>query len=85
MIYRGIVKNGAVVLTDDATLPEGVAVNVELVQSPEVAGSHASPAGCKGPSAQQVLGLWNPSGGAAPTDDQCDDILADELRRKHAS
>lgn len=37
MIYRGIVKNGAVVLIDDATLPEGVAVNVELVQPPEVA------------------------------------------------
>ena len=41
-------------------------------------------AGFKGPPTQQVLGLWNPSG-TAPTDDECDNILADELRRKHAS
>ena len=38
----------------------------------------------KGPPAQQVIGLWNPSG-TAPTDDECDVILAEELRRKHAS
>ena len=61
-----------------------IALARRVLETLEV-GSHASPAGCKGPSAQQVLGLWNPSGGAAPTDDQCDDILADELRRKHAS
>ena len=38
----------------------------------------------KGPSSQQVLGLWN-SGGTAPTDEECDQILAEELLRKHAS
>ena len=37
----------------------------------------------KGPPAQQVLGLWHPSG-TAPTDEECDAILADELLRKHA-
>ncbi len=47
-------------------------------------GSSTAPAGFKGPPAQQVLGLWNPAG-TAPTDDECDHILADELRRKHAS
>lgn len=47
-------------------------------------GSSTSPAGFKGPPAQRVLGLWNP-GGTAPNDDECDHILADELRRKHAS
>ena len=38
----------------------------------------------KGPPAQQVLGLWNP-GGPAPSDEECAQILAEELRRKHAS
>jgi len=38
----------------------------------------------KGPSSEQVLGLWNP-GIAAPTDEECAQILAEELRRKHAS
>ena len=47
-------------------------------------GSTISNAGFKGPPAEQVLGLWNPSG-TAPTDEECDRILADELRRKHAS
>jgi hypothetical protein len=47
-------------------------------------GSNTVLAGFKGPPAQQVLGMWNP-GGTAPTDDECDHILADELRRKHAS
>ena len=47
-------------------------------------GSSDSPTEFKGPPAQQVLGLWNPSG-AAPTDEECDAILAGELRRKHAS
>lgn len=48
------------------------------------AGSITSPPGVKGPPAQQVLGLWNP-GGTALSDEECDNILADELRRKHAS
>lgn len=48
------------------------------------AGSSTSPPGFKGPPAQQVLGLWNP-GGTGPSDEECDNILADELRRKHAS
>ena len=48
------------------------------------AGASISTAGFKGPPAQQVLGLWNP-GGTAPTDEECDQILADELRSKHAS
>ncbi len=47
-------------------------------------GSTISNAGFKGPPVEQVLGLWNPSG-TAPTDEECDRILADELRRKHAS
>ena len=38
----------------------------------------------KGPPAEQVLGLWNP-GTATPTDEECEQILAEELRRKHAS
>ena len=46
--------------------------------------SSTSTPGFKGPPAQQVLGLWNP-GGTAPSDEECDHILADELRRKHAS
>lgn len=46
--------------------------------------SSNSTAGFKGPPAQQVLGLWNPSG-TAPSDEECDNILAEELRRKHAS
>ena len=61
-----------------------IALARRVLETLEV-GSGVSPAGFKGPSAQQVLGLWNSSGGAAPTDDQCDDILADELRRKHAT
>ncbi len=48
------------------------------------AGSSISTAGFKGPPAQQVLGLWNP-GSTAPTEAECDQILADELRSKHAS
>ena len=48
------------------------------------ADSGHSPAKLKGPPAQQVLGLWNPSG-TALTDEECDAILAEELRRKHAS
>ena len=47
-------------------------------------GSTISNAGFKGPPAEQVLGLWNPSG-TAPSDEECDRILADELRRKHTS
>ena len=47
-------------------------------------GSSAPTTGFKGPPAQQVLGVWNPSG-TAPTDDECDQILADEVWRKHAS
>lgn len=52
----------------------------------ETLDSRASPSttGIKGPPAQRVLGLWNP-GGAAPTDEECDQILADELLRKRAS
>lgn len=48
------------------------------------AGSAGSPTEFKGPTAQQVLGLWNPSG-TAPTDEECGAILAEELRRKHVS
>lgn len=40
--------------------------------------------GLKGKSSEQVLGMWS-LGTAAPTDDECDQILADELSRKHAS
>ncbi len=38
----------------------------------------------KGPASESVLGLWNP-GTSTLSDDECDDILADELQRKHAS
>ena len=47
-------------------------------------GERSTPGELKGPPSQQVLGLWNP-GGAAPTDEECAQILAEELRRKHAS
>ena len=40
--------------------------------------------GLRGKSAEQVLGMWSP-GTSAPTDEECDQFLADELRRKHAS
>ena len=40
--------------------------------------------GSRGPSAQQVLGLWD-VGDDAPTDAECEQILAEELVRKHAS
>jgi len=43
----------------------------------------ASPPGRRGPSALEVVGLWNP-GGAAPTDEECDQILVEELHRKHS-
>jgi hypothetical protein len=33
MIYRGRVKNGMVVLDEDATLPDGIEVRVEPVES----------------------------------------------------
>ena len=36
--------------------------------------------GLKSPPAQQVLGLWNPVG-TAPTDQECEQILAEELQR----
>ena len=35
MIYRGHVKNGVVVLDGDASLPEGVEVVIETVESDE--------------------------------------------------
>lgn len=38
----------------------------------------------KGPPAQQVLGLWN-LGGTAPTDEKCQEILVEELQRKHSA
>ncbi|MBI4556614.1 MAG: hypothetical protein HY706_03455 [Candidatus Hydrogenedentes bacterium] len=34
MTYKGHVENGAIVLDDPAELPEGAAVNIELVPSP---------------------------------------------------
>lgn len=34
MTYRGKVKNGVVVLDDDAVLPDGTAVRVEPVETP---------------------------------------------------
>lgn len=34
MIYRGHVQNGMVVLDNEAPLPEGVEVRVELVEPP---------------------------------------------------
>lgn len=41
--------------------------------------------GLRGPSTRQVIGLWNPAGGTAPTDQECEEILAEELIRKHSS
>lgn len=38
----------------------------------------------KGSPSEQIIGLWS-TGGEAPSDEECDQILADELRRKHAS
>ncbi len=38
----------------------------------------------KGSPLEQVIGLWS-SGSEAPSDEECHQILADELRRKHAS
>ena len=48
------------------------------------ADSSPTAVGLKGPSSEQVLGLWNP-GMPAPTDTETDRILAEELQRKHAS
>ena len=48
------------------------------VESPNVTMS------LKGKSSEQVLGMWSP-GSSAPTDEGCDQILAEELSRKHAS
>ena len=39
--------------------------------------------GHQGPSSKQVLGLWN-AAGVPPTDEECEQILEEELRRKHA-
>ena len=33
MIYRGVVKNGIVILEDDVTLPEGIQVKVEPIET----------------------------------------------------
>ncbi len=58
-------------------LARRVLESVEL-ESPNVTG------GLKGKSSEQVLGMWSP-GTSAPTDEECNQILADELSRKHAS
>lgn len=36
----------------------------------------------RGVTSQSLVGLWNPRE-IAPTDDECDQILAEELFRKH--
>jgi hypothetical protein len=36
MTYRGHVKNGQITLDEPARLPEGVAVNVEVILQPDV-------------------------------------------------
>lgn len=40
--------------------------------------------GLKGESSDRVLGIWA-TDKAAPSDDECARILAEELERKHAS
>lgn len=44
----------------------------------------SSTSGLKGESSDRILGIWS-TGEAAPSDEECDRILAEELERKHAS
>ena len=56
---------------------ENQAVPLDLL-----AASNAPPQGRIRPLAEEVLGLWNP-GGVAPTDEECEQILFEELQKKH--
>ena len=47
-------------------------------------GSAVSTGARKGPPASQVLGVWSPEG-AVPTDEQCDQILVEELQKKYGA
>ena len=65
------------------TAESRIALARRVLESVEVETKNVT-AGFKGKSTEQVLGLWSP-GTSAPTDQECDEILAEELSRKHAS
>jgi hypothetical protein len=82
---NGVVHGRTIELSDDPGLTDGEHVVVELRSAnggPPDERTLAPPLGTKGPSAREVLGLWNPRG--EPLDDaECRRILEDELLRKH--
>jgi hypothetical protein len=43
MVYTGHVKNGAIVLDEPVTLPEGVAVRIELAETTDTADEESGP------------------------------------------
>lgn len=43
MVYKGRVKNGAIVLDEPVTLPEGVAVRIELAEAADTADEDSGP------------------------------------------
>ncbi len=61
-----------------------IALARRVLESLDAPPEVSSPAVPEGPSSDRVLGLWSP-GASAPTDEECEQILAEELRRKHAS
>ncbi len=43
MVYKGHVKNGTIVLDEPVTLPEGVAVRIELAEAADTADEDTGP------------------------------------------
>ena len=60
-----------------------VALARRVLESVEVESINPT-VGTRGKSSEQVLGLWS-LGPSVPNDPECDQILAEELSRKHAS
>lgn len=61
-----------------------IALARRVLESLDTPPEVSPPAAPQGPSSDRVLGLWSP-GASAPTDEECEQILAEGLRRKHAS
>jgi hypothetical protein len=82
MVARGKVQNGVVVLENGLRLPEGQKVTVEVVE-PIPLGErkyHVSPE--RREAILSLIGMLK-TDQPAPTDEEVDQIIYDELMRKH--